>query len=339
MISHYGSGAADLAVGERRYSGRGMPAAERLPTPRAKRSLLQLLSFGAVVTGVLLAVLVEPRAEPAPGEAALVQAADTTLGDALRSGDKSVARRLLALQFSYTDETGAVHARKEFLGDLKSAASPAAAEAKVAVYGTVATVTGHRKSAQDGDTFVLRIWAKQKGAWRILTMQDVGLGAADMPQTPEPPGLLDTVKELAKVLNCKNPCETIPYRVRSPAEQEVINTFQVIERAMVAHDAGEYQKHLAEEYMYYRSGFPPVQKSGRIALIEDEKAQNIPAIIDAIHSMRLWVFGDSAVMISEQGIPEDTEPLLRIARVLVKRNGQWQMVISVQTDVNSPPKQ
>ena len=256
MISHYGSGAADLAVGERRYSGRGMPAAERLPTPRAKRSLLQLLSFGAVVTGVLLAVLVEPRAEPAPGEAALVQAADTTLGDALRSGDKSVARRLLALQFSYTDETGAVHARKEFLGDLKSAASPAAAEAKVAVYGTVATVTGHRKSAQDGDTFVLRIWAKQKGAWRILTMQDVGLGAADMPQTPEPPGLLDTVKELAKVLNCKNPCETIPYRVRSPAEQEVINTFQVIERAMVAHDAGEYQKHLAEEYVYYRSGYP-----------------------------------------------------------------------------------
>ena len=51
--------------------------------------------------------------------------------------------------------------------------------------------------------------------------------------------------------------------------------------------------------------------------------------------MRLWVFGDSAVMISEQGIPEDTEPLLRIARVLVKRNGQWQMVISVQTVIES----
>ena len=101
-----------------------MPAAERLPTPRAKRSPLQLLSFGAVVAGVLLTVLVEPRAEPAPGEAALVQAADTTLGDALRSGDKSVARKLLALQFSYTDEAGAVHARKEFLADLKSAAAP-----------------------------------------------------------------------------------------------------------------------------------------------------------------------------------------------------------------------
>jgi hypothetical protein len=38
-------------------------------------------------------------------------------------------------------------------------------------------------------------------------------------------------------------------------------------------------------------------------------------------------------MISDNGVSDDTQTLLRIARVWVKRNGQWQMAISVQTDV------
>jgi len=38
-------------------------------------------------------------------------------------------------------------------------------------------------------------------------------------------------------------------------------------------------------------------------------------------------------MLSVNGVPGDSEPLLRVARVWVKRNGQWQMAISVQTDV------
>ena len=56
-----------------------------------------------------------------------------------------------------------------------------------------------------------------------------------------------------------------------------------------------------------------------------------------IQSMRLWVYGDGAAMISADGIPDDTEPLLRIARVWVKRNGQWQMAISMQTAVKESP--
>ncbi|MGA2891997.1 MAG: nuclear transport factor 2 family protein [Xanthobacteraceae bacterium] len=314
-----------------------MPAAERRATRHAKRSLFQVLSLGALVAGVLVAVLTEPRAQPAPGEGGLVLAADTALGEAMRSGDRSTARRLLSLQFTYTDETGKIHSRKEFLGDLKSVASVPATGAKVTVYGLVAMVTELRKSEQDGDTFNLRIWAKQKGSWRALMLQDVGLAAADAPSTiPRPPELPQAVRELVKLYECKNPCETIPYRVRSPAEQDVITTYQAIERSMVAHDAGEYQKHFAEEYMYYGSGFPPVPKSGRIARVEDEKDKNIPTMLTAIHSMRLWVYGDSAVMVSENGVPDETEPLLRIARVWVKRNGQWQMAISAQTDVKAP---
>jgi hypothetical protein len=311
-----------------------MPAAERLPTRRAKRTLLQLLSLGALIAAVSLAVLAEPKAEPAPGEAALVLGANTTLGDALRAGDKSAARKLLALQFTYTDAGGAVHARKEFLADLKSAAAAPAADVKTAVYGTVAVVTGHRKTGQDDDTFLLHIWAKQKGAWRILTMQDVGLGpAVAAPGEPDVPGVQ------ASVYACKNPCVAIPYRVRSPAEQEVVNAFQAIQKARVAHDAEEWGKHIADEFMHYRSGYAPISKSSRIAAIKEQKDQKAPAVLSAIQTMRLWVFGDGAAMISSDGVGDDSEPLLRVARVWVKRNGQWQMALSAQTVIKNPAQQ
>jgi hypothetical protein len=314
-----------------------MPAAERRARRRAKRPLLQLISLAALVASALIAVRAELRAQQATGETALVLAADTALGDAMHAGDNSAVRRLLSLQFTYTDENGKIHQRKEFLADLKSAETAPATDVKATVYGLVAIVTGVRQSAQGSDTFILHIWAKQKRTWRVLMMQDVALAAADASQAAaELPPLPDAVKELAKLYECKNPCETIPYRVRSQAEQDVITTYQAIEKTAVAHDTAEYQKHLADEYMYYRSGYPPVPKSGRIAHFENEKAQNIPTILTAIHSMRLWVYGDSAVMVSEQGEPDDIEPLLRIARVWVKRNGQWQMAISVQTDVKTP---
>jgi hypothetical protein len=307
-----------------------MPGAMR----RTTRWVLRRLWLGAVVVGVLIAVRAQPKAEPAPGEDALVLAADTTLSDAMRGGDKSVARRLLALQFTYTDENGKLHERKEFLADLKNIAAAPATDVKVTIYGLVATVTGHRKSASDSDTFFLDIWAKQKGAWRALIMQDVVLAAAKAPATePEVPGWV------AKLYECKNPCQTIPYRVRSPAEQDIVNAFQAIERATIAHDADEYAKHIADEFVHYRSGYAPVAKSSRLAIIQAQKEHDIPALLSAIQSMRLWVYGDGAAMISTNGVPDEAAPLLRVARIWVRRNGQWLMAVSAQTVIkaSTPP--
>jgi hypothetical protein len=222
------------------------------------------------------------------------------------------------------------------LADLKAAAAAAASDAAVKIYGRIGMVTGRRKSADGRDVFFLDIWAKQKRTWRALFSQDVALAEAQAQGvTPIKPDAaeLKARREIVKFLDCKNPCETIPYRVRSPAEQDIVNTFQTIEKATFAHDAAEYAKHMADEFVHYRSDSPPISKSERVAIIEDQKKQNIPAVVTAIQSMRLWVYGDGAAMISDNGVPDDTQALLRIARVWVKRNGQWQMAISVQTDV------
>ncbi|HZC57832.1 MAG TPA: nuclear transport factor 2 family protein [Xanthobacteraceae bacterium] len=277
-------------------------------------------------------VLAQSRARPLSGEEALVNAAQTSLGQALRSGDKSAARKLLSLQFTFADQNGKIFQRKEFLADLKTiAAGEAATDVKVSVYGLVAMVTGTRKSAQGSPVFFLDIWAKQKGSWRALTMQDVVLGSDARVAAETPPGT--KAKADAKPYECKNPCETIPYRVRSPAEQDVITTFQNIQKAAVAHNADEWAKHVAEDFVLYRSGYTPVPKSGNIATIEREKKTNASVTVSEIETMRLSVYGDGAAMIASHVSPDNSRPPFRAASIWAKRNGQWQLMIDVETDV------
>ena len=80
----------------------------------------------AILAGVLIAAFalprVQPRAQPVAVDEAPLFAADTALGEAMRAGDKAVARRLVALQFTLVDADGKLHPRKEFLADLKRVA-------------------------------------------------------------------------------------------------------------------------------------------------------------------------------------------------------------------------
>jgi hypothetical protein len=280
--------------------------------------------LGALAAGALAVVLLaQPQAEPVKADDAVVVAAARVLGGAIRQGDKSAARKLLSLQFSYVDETGRVVPRKEFLGDLKAAGATPVGEAALATYGLLAMLTGHRKSARGGEVFFLDIWAKQKGAWRALLMQDLVPGSADTP--PAPP--------LAEARPCKNPCEAVPYRTRSPAEQDIVAAFRAIEQAVVAHDAEAWSKRIAGEFAIYRSGRAPVSRAERIAAIKRQQRTGAAIAIGEVQTMRLFVFGDAAAMTASHVMPDNSRPPYRAARVWVKRAGQWQMAISAQTEV------
>lgn len=310
---------------------------KRLTRPRFWTSIRTGVCLGVVAVALLIAIRAETRAQPA-GEEGLVSIAQKTLTDALRAGDKSAARRVLSLQFTFADEDGKVFQRKEFLTDLKGVApSDAATDVKVNVYGLVGTVTGSRKSADGNPAFFLDIWAKQKGSWRALTMQDVGLGsgdaqvaAADPPSGGEAKAL--SVSGDAKPYECKNPCDTIPYRVRSPAEQDVITALQAIAKAALAHNADDWAKHVADDFVRYRSGHAPLGKAAAIAVLEHEKSGGT---VSEIQAMRLAVYGDGAAMIASYVSPDNSRPPYRAASVWAKRNGQWQLVIDVETDSKS----
>jgi hypothetical protein len=282
-----------------------------------------------LVAAALVAGVAEPKAQPAlSGDDALVLAADETLGQALRNADKSIARRLLSLQFSFVDEAGKLHERRDYLADLKAVAAGAASDATVKVFGRIAMVTGQRKSASETEVFFLDIWAKQKGAWRALAMQDVVLAASNASpaaSTAPPPE--------AKPPECKNPCQLVPYRVRSPTEQDIITSFQAIEKASIAHDADEWSKHIADEFVLYRSGSAPISKSDRVAVIERQAESNATVTVGEVQDMRLTAYDIGAAMVATHALPDGSRPSYRAARVWVRRNGQWQMVISVQTDI------
>jgi hypothetical protein len=287
-----------------------------------------LCGLGAIV---LIAVVVESRAQPAPsGDEALVLAADESLGAAMRAGDKSIVRKILSLQFSFIDEDGKLYDRRNFLAGLKDIAAAPASDVKVTIYGRIGMVTGRRKSVHDNEVFFLDIWARQKGAWRALVAQDVELGSGDVLPVASAPNP-DAVP-----YDCKNPCQMIPYRVRSLAEQDIVNSFQAIEKAAVGHDADEWSKHVADEFVLYGSRRSPITKPGRITAIERQKQTNAAVQVGEVEAMRLVVYDDGAAMIASHVLPDNSRPPYRAARVWVRRNGQWQMAISVQTDVKNP---
>jgi hypothetical protein len=292
------------------------------------RSATQRWWLGLFVASALVAVLVELRAQTAPSEDTLVLEADQALGAAMRADDKSIARKLLSLQFTFVDASGKIHERKDFLADLKTAAAAAPSDPMVKIYSRIGMVTGHRKSADGRDVFFLDIWAKQKRAWRALVSQEVVPAATDTPR----PAPVQT-SAAATPYDCKNPCQTIPYRVRSPAEQDIVNSFQAIEKAAVGHDAAEWSKHVADEFVLYGSGRAPIPKSGRIAAINRQKESNTPVMVGEVQAMRLSVYDDGAAMIATHALPDNSRPPYQAARIWVKRNGQWQMAISVQTDI------
>ncbi len=290
--------------------------------------------LGAFVAGVLAAAFVfsraQSQAQAIAGDEAPVLTADMALGEAMRAGDRTMARRLLALQFNFVDADGKSRVRRDFLIDLKSVAASPAADAKVRLYGLLAIVTGHRSNARNDEVFFLDVWAKQKGTWRALLIQEVVPATSDAP--------VAAARDPAPATNlpqreCRNPCQTIPYRVRSASEQDIVLTFQAIEKAVVARDAAEWGKRVADEFVRYATGQSPVPKSDRVAAIEHQKEADAGVTVGEIETMRLAVYGDGAAMTALQAMPDNSRPPYRAARIWVKRNGQWLMAISVHTDV------
>jgi Domain of unknown function (DUF4440) len=296
----------------------------------AVRPSLRWSGVGVVAAGALIAAFALPKSQPKARPAALdevVLAADNALGAAIRTGDRTAARRLLTLQFTFVDADGKIHPRREFLGDLKKVAARPATDIKVRNFGSLAMMTGKHTSAQGADVFFLDIWVRQKGAWRALLMQDVPIRAGEDAAALRPIPIADVGAHA-----CDNPCNTIPYRVRSAAELDVARTYQTITKAVAAHDAGAWAKYVADEFVAYASSRAPLARSSRIAAIEDRNDEGAVRVGE-VKTMRLSVYGDGAVMVATEA--NGPQPAYRAARVFVKRDGRWLMAATAQTDLKS----
>jgi Domain of unknown function (DUF4440) len=292
----------------------------------AARPAFRWVGFAIVAAVALLAAFALPKAQPKaqavrPDEAPIV-AAESALGDALHGNDRNKARRLLALQFARVDAGGVAHARKDFLADRTPLAPAPLSEVKTRNFGLMALRTGHRSTSVGGDVFALDVWAKQKGTWRVLLMQEVPLSVQQASV-----GVVDVANAstAATPSACDNPCKTVPYRVRSTAERDVLGTFQTMMSAIVAGAPDQWSKHVADDFVAYSSGQSPVGKADRMAAI----GQNEIAVPE-VRAMRLAVYGDSAFMMTTEAA---SHVAYRVARIFVRRDARWLLTLTAQTEV------
>jgi hypothetical protein len=274
-----------------------------------------------------------PATSRVPKEKDVVLAAAERLASAIRRGNKTVADKLLAREFTFIDAAGKQHSRRAVLAQLRAAPNATAARVKVRTYGAVAVVTGASKSAQArrrNDLFAVDIWVQGNDGWKALVHHNNVLAQPDTPlaHPPAQPRPAD-----ARPAECNNPCTFVPYQPKSQAERDIITAFQTLEQAVTRNDADEWVKHVADEFLVYRTGQHPTDKALRVDFINRQRAVNGESFVAEVEWMKLWVIGDAAVMRADHVMPGDRRPPYRATRVWVKREGHWRMALSQQTTI------
>ena len=106
--------------------------------------------------------------------------------------------------------------------------------------------------------------------------------------------------------------------------------WQAVERTVVANDVDAWTPNFTDDFLFVTpDGGTPLNKADRIAMITELRRTNTTLIPAEVTSMKIWVFGDAAVMRSEH------KPLhgkvLHVTRLFEKHNGHWQIAFGQQT--------
>jgi hypothetical protein len=248
-----------------------------------------------------------------------------TLAEAAAAGDRAGLGALLDPAFVFIDEAGRLHAGDDAAAALGAAAHDRA-RGTVRTYGALALVTT-REPAADAEAVAIEVCADRDG-WRALLVQENRIAAADAASGHPAPQARPTD---APPASCPNPCDFVPYEPRSEDERDLIASFQALERAVTRNDADEWVKHVADEFIVYRTRQHPTTKAGRADALRRQKAVNAETFVAAIERMELRMFGDAALMRADHRMPGDRRPPYRAARIWVRRGGMWQMAMSQQT--------
>jgi hypothetical protein len=244
-----------------------------------------------------------------------VQDTDRALVAALAAGDGTAAP-LLDDDFNWVDADGHVLTKPQ----LARSKSPLGDEARLTPavhrYGEVATVKVGRDKV-----FVLRIWVKRAGGWRLLTFHEVSQAG---PPTPHGAGRKEW----------DNPCRTIPYKPRNNDERDCLASWQSLEVAVMTHEPDVWARHVADEFVVVGAARRHT-KANRKAVIEEQRRTNANSAPAPLVWTELFDFPDAIVMRCEH------QPFhgkaARVSRVFIKHDGQWLMAVSFQTTRQDAP--
>ncbi|HEY1481269.1 MAG TPA: nuclear transport factor 2 family protein [Candidatus Acidoferrum sp.] len=239
---------------------------------------------------------------------------------AAASGDAATTAKMLDKDFTWTDATGLTLSATEVAHVLPKPAlgDESTADVSERTYGDVAAI-----NASQGKVHVLRMWVKRPDGWKAFVYHEVK--QLDQPSTSPGSG----VKE------CENPCKTVPFEPANESEKAIIASWQALETGVTAHDAAAWAPHIADEFVQISSNSDhPINKSGRMETLNKQKASGVGSAPTPLVSAKMFDFGDAVIMTCLHQPANGGKPI-HVSRLWIKRDGNWVMVISYQTTIQT----
>jgi hypothetical protein len=243
--------------------------------------------------------------------------ADETFVKAVSKADRASLAAMLDDDFSWTTTNGEVLSRSELLAHIPtdSGVSDGSREFRIFSKEVVGVLT------QQGQLHTLRIWVKRQPGWRILAFHAVK-------QLTSPPAAHPGQTE------CYNPCKSLPYKAKGPAETAVIASWQALESDVTAHDSAAWATHVSDDFIQISSNSDRVlDKSARIKIIDAQKTSDVGAAPPPLASAQFDDLGGVVVM-HALNHPLTGRPIL-VTRIWIKRMDKWVMSVSFQTAIQS----
>jgi hypothetical protein len=283
---------------------------------------MRFLKANALLAALTCAIAFAACRPALAADDAAVRTADGEFSQAAAKGDTGALGKLLDADFQWIDVSGRVLNRTDVLKAVPKMLIPTPNASTVSPdsirlhnYGQIAvTETDHDR------LHILHVWVMRPAGWRTLVYQEVQSLDAPPKMTPS------AAKE------CRNPCKSVDYTPKTPAERAVIESYEGLETAAMAQDAAQWDAHAAEEFIAASSNSDKLlDKPTRMAELRHANMAGLAPT--PLLSARLFPFGDATVMRSRH-VPEHGRPL-EVTRVFVMRAGKWLETLSYQTSVAS----
>jgi hypothetical protein len=260
-----------------------------------------------------------PEVEHAVREAdeQAVRDADQAFARAVEAGDDAgMARALDYDDFSWITAAGVKLSRAAVVSSpphpALTSASGAALEARR--LGThIVVVQRH-----SGKTHAMHVWVRRDVGWRLLHVSEVIEGERVV-----------YGGTMIGAANCVNPCKVVPFVPANATEKAIIEAWQ-------AQQSGpeQWAKHIPDDNVA-RTSNGTYTKADRMAVQAQQLKAGTAVAPSPLTWVRIWEFGDSALMIALQ--PRAVGKPFWGSRVFELRNGTWMMAESYQTSIQDHP--
>jgi hypothetical protein len=247
-----------------------------------------------------------------------VSNADQTFTQAVTQANKKTAASLLDSQFEFTDTQGKTFTKTQALDQLSiiTTASSGATEVRSYNYGQVGDVFGIHQN-----TRFLRVWVKRADGWKLFNYIETPIGE----RVPLP----------SKRGDCDNPCRTIPFTPTTAMDKAIIEAWQKAKNDEWHPNSSDWALRVADEFLIINTGTAR-SKPERVALLAKQQAageSGPPG--DPINHIRMFDFGDKAVvMLSLHNPYAGGKPYYNV-RVWIFRDNLWQLAVSQQTTIQA----